>query len=114
MMARWGAFFRDLPWATLEPDQDHSFASAGLGEARGLDRVTAAVATTADLAVAYLPAARSLTIHPGRLAGSRWSVEWFEPSSGALVPGGTLGQQGAVTLDPPFDEDAVLTVRTAD
>ncbi len=111
-MARWGDFFRALPWADLEPDERHAFATAGLGEARGLDRVTAAVSKASDLAVAYLPVRRPLTIDPARLAGGRLSVEWFEPATGVRVAGDPVSGPGAVVLTPPFAEDSVLTVRS--
>jgi len=111
-MARWGDFFRVLPWADLEPDEAHAFATAGLGEARGLDRVTAAVSTARDLAVAYLPVRRPLTIQPGALGGGRLSVEWFEPATGRRVAGEPVSGTGPVVLTPPFAEDSVLTVRS--
>ncbi len=112
-MARWGDFFRALPWADLVPDQDHTFATAGLGEARGLDRVTAAVSTAGDLAVAYLPVRRPLTIDPGRLGGSRLAADWFEPATGRRVAAQGVGGPGPLVLEPPFAEDSVLTVRSA-
>lgn len=109
-MAHWGAFFRALPWADLVPDLDQAFATAGLGEARGLDRVTAAVSGNRDLAVAYLPVRRPLTIDPGRLAGPRLAVNWFEPATGRRVAGAEIAQGGPAVLESPFEEDAVLTV----
>jgi hypothetical protein len=109
-MARWGDFFRAMPWSELVPDESHAFATAGLGEARGLDRVTAAVSTLGDLAVAYLPVRRPLTIDPGRLKGPRLSVAWFEPATGRRAAGVEVGNRGSVTLEPPFDGDSVLTV----
>ena len=110
-MARWGDFFRALPWFDLEPDQDRAFAIAGLGEARGLDRVTAAVSSSADLAVAYLPVRRPLTIDPGRLSGPRLSVEWFEPATGRRLAGDEVSNRNSLTLEPPFAEDSVLTIQ---
>ena len=112
-MARWGDFFRALPWARLVPDQDHAFATAGLGEARGLDRVTAAVSADGDLAVAYLPVRRPLTIDPARINGPRRTADWFEPATGRRVAAVALEGSGPVVLEPPFAEDSVLTVRSA-
>jgi hypothetical protein len=112
-MARWGDFFRGLPWFDLVPDQDRMFATAGLGEARGLDRVTAAVAPSGNLAVAYLPVKRPLTINAGLLAGPHLSVEWFDPATGRRAPGGEIANRGSVLLEPPYAQDAVLTVRSA-
>ena len=111
-MARWGSFFRGLPWADLEPDLDAPVAVAGLGEARGLDRVTTARAADGRLAVGYLPARRPLTIDTGRLAGRRVAVEWFEPATGRRVVGGSLTVGGSAVLEPPFGEDSVLTLAT--
>ena len=109
-MARWGDFFRAMPWSELVPDESHAFATAGLGEARGLDRVTAAVSTLGDLAVAYLPVRRPLTVDAGRLNGPRLGVAWFEPATGRRVAGVEVGSRGSVTFEPPFDGDSVLTV----
>ena len=111
-MARWGSFFRGLPWADLEPDLEASVAIAGLGEARGLDRVTTALSADRRLAVSYLPARRPLTIATSRLAGPRVSVEWFEPATGRRVSGEPLTVGGTVVLEPPFAEDSALTLAT--
>ncbi len=112
-MSRWGGFLRDLPWSDLEPDLDATFVTGGLGEARGLDRVTAAVTRDADLGVAYLPVRRPVTIEPSRLAGGGGLVEWFEPATGRRVTGETVAGRGAVVLRPPFRADAVLTIRSS-
>ena len=109
-MARWGAFFRALPWADLVPDWERRIVTAGLGEARGLDRVTAAATPDGRLAVAYLPVPRPLTLDAGALAGPNLRVDWFEPATGRRLPGGTLAATGSVTLTPPFCDDAVLTL----
>jgi hypothetical protein len=109
-MARWGAFFRALPWADLVPDFSHEIVTAGLGEARGLDRVTAATTPNRRLTVAYLPVHRPVTVQTGALAGPSLRVEWFEPATGRRLPGGTLAAAGCATLTPPFAEDAVLTL----
>lgn len=109
-IARWGEFLRTVPWFDLEPDEAHSFATAGLGEARGLDRVSAAVSTFGNVALAYLPVRRPLTVNPGRLTGDHLHVEWFEPSTGRRVAGHELLNRDAVVLEPPFAEDSVLTI----
>jgi hypothetical protein len=112
VMARWGAFFRVLPWAELVPDFDRAIVTSGLGEARGLDRVTAAVTPDQRLAVAYLPLQRALTVQAGALAGPRLRVEWFEPATGQRLTGGTLLAEGSITLTPPFAEDSVLAIES--
>jgi hypothetical protein len=111
-MARWGAFFRALPWAELVPDFDRAVVTSGLGEARGLDRVTAAVTPDQRLAVAYLPVSRAVTVQAGSLAGPRLRVDWFEPATGQRRTGGTLLAEGSITLTPPFREDSLLTIES--
>jgi hypothetical protein len=109
-MARWGAFFRALPWADLVPDFGREIVTGGLGEARGLDRVTAAATPDRRLTVAYLPVQRPITVQTGDLAGPHLRVEWFEPATGRRVPGGVLAAEGGATLVPPLAQDAVLTL----
>lgn len=109
-MARWGGFFRDLPWSELVPDLELRLATSGLGEARGLDRVTAALTADGRLGVAYLPVRRPVEVQLGALAGPRLSVEWFDPASGRRCAGGTAAADGAAILAPPFEEDSVLVL----
>jgi hypothetical protein len=107
-MARWGGFFRTMPWSDLVPDLDNRLVSAGLGEARGLDRVTAAETADGRLGVAYLPLRRPIEVQLGALKGPQASVEWFEPGTGRRLSGGTILTEGAVVLAPPFEEDSVV------
>lgn len=109
-MARWGAFFRALPWAALEPDLDRRLVTAGLGEARGLDRVTPALTTDARTAVAYLPVARPLEVDTTVLGAERMNAWWFEPATGRRRSGGTLLRGGRAWLTPPFPDDAALVL----
>jgi hypothetical protein len=110
-MARWGDYFRALPWADLAPDFDHAVFTAGLGETRGLDRVTGAATPDGRLAVAYLPAPRAVTVQTDALAGPHLRVGWFEPATGRRLAGGTLAAEGCATVMPPFAEDAVLSLQ---
>jgi hypothetical protein len=107
-MARWGSLFRSLPWSDLVPDLDNRLVSGGLGEARGLDRVTAAQTADGRLAVAYLPLRRPIEVQLGALTGPQASIEWFEPGTGRRLSGGTILTQGPVVLAPPFEEDSVV------
>lgn len=113
-MARWGAFFRARPWSELVPDLELRLVTAGLGEARGLDRVTAALTKDGHLGVVYLPVRRPIELQLGRLAGGMAALEWFEPATGRRLPGGTMLTRGSAVLAPPFEEDAVLTLTAAD
>ena len=107
-MARWGAFFRALPWAGLVPDVERRLATSGLGEVRGLDRVTAALTGDGRVGVAYLPAARPITLDLSVMAGDAVAVTWFEPATGQRRSGGIIRTTASVTLAPPFAEDSAL------
>jgi hypothetical protein len=109
-MAHWGDFFRGLRWGDLVPDFANEIVTSGLGEARGLDRVTTASTPDRRLTVTYLPVHRPITIQTGALAGPNLRAEWFEPATGKRLPGGILLAEGTATLTPPFAEDAVLTL----
>jgi hypothetical protein len=109
-MARWGDLFRGLPWADLRPDEDRRLVTRGLGEARGLDRVAAALTPDGSVAVAYLPVARPVEVDTDAMADGPIEVAWFEPASGRRASGGFLQHGSRVTLAPPFVEDAVLTL----
>lgn len=113
-MARWGAFMRALPWAELVPDLDQRLLTGGLGEARGLDRATAAATSDGRLAVIYTPANRALQVQLDALKGPRTSVEWFEPATGRRRSGGTLANGRVVWLTPPFPEDVVLLLEATE
>jgi hypothetical protein len=94
------------------PDFDHAIVTSGLGEARGLDRVTAAATTDRRLAVAYLPVQRAVTVETSALAGPHLRVGWFEPATGCRLAGGVLVGDGSTTLTPPFLEDSVLSLES--
>jgi hypothetical protein len=111
-MARWGGFFRQIRWSDLVPDDRHTVLSGGLGEARGLDRATAARTGDGRLAVIYTPSRRPLEIQLSSLVGPTVAATWFEPSTGRRVEGGTLAAVGSAWLTPPFEIDAVLTLET--
>jgi Protein of unknown function (DUF4038)/Putative collagen-binding domain of a collagenase len=111
-MARWGDFFRALPWAELVPDVDLRILTGGLGESRGLDRATAASTPDGRLAVVYTPASRPLEIQLDALAGPTIEVTWFDPATGQRQAGGTLVADGSAWLTPPYPEDAALVLES--
>ncbi|MGH2531070.1 MAG: DUF4038 domain-containing protein [Thermomicrobiales bacterium] len=111
-MAHWGVTFRGLPWADLVPDFADTIVTAGLGEKRGLDRVTVAATPERRLVVAYLPVQRAVTVQAGTLAGPTLRIGWMEPATGRRLAGGVLVADGAATLMPPFPEDSVLSLES--
>lgn len=113
-MARFGEFFRALSWEQLRPDLDNTILVAGLGEARGLDRVCTAATADRRLTVSYFPVPRRVTVDLDALPGRSVDVEWFDPATGKKSTGAPLDGRGTAQLLPPFADDAVLIMRSAD
>ena len=111
-MARWGGFFRALPWSELVPDLELELVSAGPRRgARARPRHGGDDRRPIVSASPICRCARPVgSASFGALKGPRVAVEWFEPASGRRLSGGTLAGEGAVTLAPPFEEDAVLVL----
>jgi hypothetical protein len=111
-MTIWGDVFRALPWWELEPDLDERLVIDGAGEARGLDRATAALTPDGHLAVTYIPSRRPITLDLDVLSGAEVRVAWVDPASGRRRDGGILRRQGQATLVAPFPDDAALVLET--
>jgi hypothetical protein len=109
-VARWGSYFRKLPWADLVPDLKQRFIVGGMGEIRGLDRVTGAMTPDSKLGVAYLPVQRAVAVDLDVIDADYAEVLWFDPVTGTDLTGGIVRASGVVTLTPPFTEDCVLRV----
>jgi hypothetical protein len=105
-----GAFVRSLPWWKLVPDTERRFLVTGLGEANGLDRATAAVASDRSLAVVYLPTARTISVDLDVLAGWSVRVRWFDPVTGRWSEATTRSRRGQALFTSPGDQDWVLVV----
>jgi len=70
-MARWGELFRSRPWHELVPDEKHEVVIDGPGDFRGLHYLAAARAADGSLVMAYMPAARTITVDMSKVAGKR-------------------------------------------
>ena len=101
-----------LPWWRLVPDVEGRIVTGWRGAVAGLERVTAAVTAEGDLAVAYLPVARSVDVDLGQLSGPTVEATWFDPASGGRTPAGRHEASRVVTLRSPFPEDAALLLRS--
>jgi hypothetical protein len=98
----------DIEWWDLVPDEDHSLVTAGLGEARGLDRCAAAATPNRSLVVAYLPAKREITVDLRSVPRGGRQARWFDPRTGAYLSA-TIGRLApTATLTPPSEGDWVL------
>lgn len=106
-LMRWGALLRSTRWYDLVPDQKHEVVTGGLGEANGLDYLTAGRTPDGKLLIAYLPSARTVTVQMSSLAGPA-SASWVDPRSGAARRIGRFAPTGARQFAPPGDGDWVL------
>jgi hypothetical protein len=111
-MQAWRAFWEPLPWWELVPDVEGRLIRGWRGAVAGLERVTAAITPRAELAVAYLPVARSVDVDLAQLRGPRVEASWFDPASGDRLAAGSHPSSGTRTLFSPFPEDAALLLRS--
>ena len=112
-MAVLSQVFRSRPWYALIPDEAHSVLTAGLGEFRGLDHVTAARADDGSTVIAYMPAARTVTVDMTKISGTEAQVWWVDPQSGQAKNAGTFPTRGAHEFTPPQAGDWVLVLDDA-
>jgi hypothetical protein len=105
----WKDFFSSVPWYDLVPDQSHSVITAGLGTYGDLqtrvsnsDFCTAAKTPDGKFVVAYLPAARAVTVNMEALKAPAKGT-WFDPTNGtyAAIPGGLFANKGTQQFTPP-------------
>jgi hypothetical protein len=112
-MMHWGELFRSRPWFDLVPDQKHEVVTAGLGEFRGLDYLTAGRTPDGSAVVAYMPSRRTITVDMSKLSGVRAVGWWFDPRTGRVTTAGTFPTRGLQELTPPGDGDWVLVLDDA-
>jgi len=93
--------FTSRNWWQLQPDASNVVLVGGLGSEQ--ERAVAAVADDRQFAVAYLPTARTITMHLDGLAGPLISAEWYDPSSGTYQPasGSPFAASGTQTFKSP-------------
>jgi hypothetical protein len=109
-MERLAELFSGRRWWELVPDANHTIVTAGLGEFRGLDYCTAAATPDGELALAYVPAVRPITVDLPRLRQHLIRTTWINPATGERTPGQIRTARVAQVFEPPFDEDAVLLI----
>jgi hypothetical protein len=105
-MALLAAFLKAREWWKFVPDEAIIASHPGSGAARK----AAVKSTDGDECYVYFPGVSAAEIVMNRItAGSRVSVAWFDPRSGAVQPAGSYATSQSVSLTPPPDwEDAVL------
>ena len=101
-MQAWRAFWEPLPWWRLVPDVEGRLVTGWRGAVAGLERVTAAVTPEGDLAVAYLPVARTVDVDLGRLSGPDRGGHLVRSGQRGADPGRpSRGAAGVVALRSP-------------
>jgi hypothetical protein len=118
------SLFAPRRWYDLVPDQDHSLVTEGFGKFTDVGSVNdsdyLAAARTADgqLAMAYVPSGRHITVDLGRMTGAV-RARWYDPSSGTFVeiadlPLDTVGRHDFETPgnNNDGDSDWVLVLET--
>lgn len=105
----WHQFFSSLPWQDLDPDQDHTVVTAGLGSYGNLqtrvsqsDYCVASRTPDGSVVVAYMPTVRTVTVNMASLKASA-EARWFDPTNGtySTVPGGPFANTGTRQFTPP-------------
>lgn len=76
---------KTVAWWKLVPDASHEFVTAGFGEWKQADYVTAALAEDGSCGVVYLPTTRTFTVNLTKLKGAV-TARWFDPASGEFKP----------------------------
>jgi len=108
-------FFADRPWWLLEPDVEGRLLVGGMGEAHGLDRATAAIASDGSLATVYVPEDRDLVLDLRALPQGRYEARWHDPRSGDWHEAGRYLAASRWPFSPPGPGDWVLLLeRIAD
>ena len=105
----WHQFFSSLPWQDLDPDQDHTVVTAGLGSYGNLktrvsqsDYCVASRTPDGSVVVAGMPTVRTVTVNMASLKASA-EARWFDPTNGtySTVPGGPFANTGTRQFTPP-------------
>jgi hypothetical protein len=117
-------FFSGLKWHDLVPDQAHEAVTAGFGtfNARGSitsdTYATAALSSSGDLLVAYLPTVRTITVDMSRLSGPA-TARWYDPTNDTFKEGADapLPNSESRRFTPPLtnaagDQDWVLVLES--
>ena len=109
-MQRLFFLFNSRSWHELVPDQKHEVVVDGLGEFNGMDYLTAARASDGATVIAYLPAARTITVDVSKVSGKTAAGWWFNPRSGGAASAGHFATSGRKQLTPPAQGDWVLVL----
>ncbi len=106
------ALFGSRLWHSLVPDQTHILVTTGYGTfwsggtpSSGIsqnDYVTAASTPDGNLALVYVPTARTITVDLARLSGAV-TARWYDPTTGTYqpIPGSPFPNTGSQSFATP-------------
>lgn len=112
-MGHFASFFGSLEWWRLKPDLERRFVVEGLGEHRGLNYASAALADDGSLAVVYVPDSRPVRLDPALLAGDAARITRFDPVDGTYAEPIVLTKAGALEVAPHVSGDWVMVIEAA-
>lgn len=112
-MTHWGNLFRSRRWWELVPDQAHTIVTDGLGERWGLDYTASAATPDGKLVIAYMTAARTITVDLTKMASGPVNAWWFNPRTGQSTLIGSTANRSTGKFLPPGDGDWVLVLDAA-
>ena len=94
-----------IAWWRLAPDTEHKLVTAGFGQWKQADYVTAALADDGSCAIVYLPTPRTITVDLAKLKGPVM-VQWFDPTTGesTVVEGAALQPRRQTRVCTPESE----------
>jgi hypothetical protein len=100
--------FHSFPWYELHPDL--GLITAGFGNPRKDDFVSAARTSDGQTAVAYVPTPRAISVSPSALRGERVTAWWFDPRLGRIASAGEYRTGEEVKFETPGKDDWVLVL----
>ncbi|HVU22898.1 MAG TPA: DUF4038 domain-containing protein [Opitutus sp.] len=112
-MTHWGDLFRSRRWWELVPDADHKVVTDGLGEQWGLDTTVAASTPDGKLVIAYMTAARTITVDLAKMSAAEAKAWWYNPRLGEATSGGAVKTGAPAKFTPPGEGDWALVLDDA-
>jgi len=106
------ALMLSLPWHALVPEP----SLIPVGQGREGAYVPAAVSQDGQVALAYLPEYRAVTVDARLVTGAGVRASWFDPRTATLIPAGEHPNSGPLTFVPPVgapDPDYVLILESS-
>jgi hypothetical protein len=99
-MTRLGNFFRSVDWDELQPAFGNTLIVSGQGVEGSEDYVSASITDDRELALAYFPAARTVTMNLTQMKGPI-AARWFDPTSGQYTSAVNVSTGQAVSFTTP-------------